>query len=139
MQDISYGKTTTKTSKNVTVQVSALYGKSTDDRLTLVTSASRSPLNSSQATEVVATMIGAPFKYTTQGARSSSQTGLHGDQGAWAAVFLALLALVAVVVASVVLYRRMRFRVAYVLTIAPLVALIVIFGESLIRLLPAWS
>ncbi len=139
VQDISYGKTTTKTSKNVTVKVSALYGRSTDDRLTLVTSASRSPLNSSQATEVVATMIGAPFKYTTQGARSSSQTGLHGDQGAWAAVFLALLALVAVVVASVVLYRRMRFRIAYVLTIAPLVALTVIFGESLIRLLPAWS
>jgi LPXTG-site transpeptidase (sortase) family protein len=139
VRDVSYGKTTTKASKDVTVKASALYGKTKANQLTLVTSASRSPLNSSQATEVVATMIGDPFEYTTQGAHSSSQTGLHGDQGALSAVFLALLALAAVVVASVVLYRRMRFRIAYVLTIAPLVALTVIFGESLIKLLPAWS
>ena len=44
-----------------------------------------------------------------------------------------------VLAGSVLLYRRMRCRTAYVLSIAPLVALMVIMGEAVVRLLPAWS
>jgi sortase (surface protein transpeptidase) len=117
----------------------ALYGPSRDNRLTLVTSASRAPWNSSSATVVVATMIGKPFAPTPQGARSDSATGQKGDSGVWAAVVLVLLLWAAAVAASVMLYRRMRFRVAYILTIAPLVALTVIAGGTLSRLLPAWT
>jgi len=54
-------------------------------------------------------------------------------------VVLSLLFLLGVVVASVALYRKLQFRVAYLLTIAPLVAATVIAGEQLIRLLPAWT
>jgi len=123
----------------VKVSVDKLYGPSTGDQLTLVTSGSKQPLNSSEATVVVARLLTEPFAPTPQGARSSTETGLHGDSGVLASVVLALLAFVGVIVASVALYRRMRFRVAYVLTIAPLVALTIITGETLARLLPAWT
>ena len=52
---------------------------------------------------------------------------------------LCLAAFIGVIVGSVALYRRMRFRIAYLLTIAPLVALTIITGETLGRLLPAWT
>jgi len=121
------------------VTVAALYGASTGDQLTLVTSAARTPWNSSEGTVVVAKLLTKPFAPTPQGARSSEQTGLHGDSGAWATVVLALLGFAGVVVASVFLYRKLRFRIAYLLTIAPLVALTIVLGESVIRLLPAWA
>ena len=57
----------------------------------------------------------------------------------WPAVVLALLAFGAALAGAVLLYRRMRFRTAYLLTIAPLVALTVITGETVLRLLPAWT
>jgi hypothetical protein len=63
---------------------------------------------------------------------------MGGASGAWQGVFLAVLAFAGVIAASVFLYRRLRFRIAYVLTIAPLVALTVIVGEAFSRLLPAW-
>ena len=52
---------------------------------------------------------------------------------------LALLALIVVIAGSVVLYGKLRFRTAYILTSAPLVAITVIAGETLVRLLPAWT
>ena len=48
---------------------------------------------------------------------------MAGDSSAWQGLILASLAFAAVVAGSVFLYRRLRFRTAYVLTIAPLVAL----------------
>jgi LPXTG-site transpeptidase (sortase) family protein len=121
------------------VKAAALFGASSGDQLTLVTSASRSPINSNEGRVVVAKLLTKPFAPTPQGARSSSQTGMDGDSGAWATVALALLGFAGVVVASVFLYRKLRFRVAYLLTIAPLVALTIIAGEAIVRLLPAWS
>ena len=122
-----------------TIKVDKLYGPTEHDQLTLVTSAARVPWNSSEGTIVVAKLVGKPFAPTPQGARSSAETGLGGDSSAWPTVILALLGFAGVVVASVLLYQRFRFRVAYLLTIAPLVALTVITGEALVRLLPAWS
>jgi sortase A len=121
------------------VSVDKLYGPTSDDRLTLVTSANRSPWNSSEATVVVAKLVTKPFAPTPQGARSSSQTGMGGDTDAWPAVALAVLALVGAIVASILLYRKLRFRIAYVLTIAPLVALTIVAGDAIARLLPAWT
>jgi len=121
------------------LQVSRLYGRSDDDRLTLVTSASKQPWNSSQATVVVAKLLTKPFEPTTQGTRASGETGFGGDSGAWSSVVLALLAFGGVIVAAVALYRKLRFRVAYVLTIAPLVALTIVTAEQMARLLPAWT
>jgi len=135
----SYSTPGSGTPKSGSVSVDELYGPTRDDRLTLVTSGSKAPWNTSQATVVVARLVGMPYPPTVQGARSSEETGMNGDSGAWAAVTLALLAFVGVIVGSVVLYRRMRFRVAYVLTIAPLVAFTIIAGETLARLLPAWT
>jgi len=116
-----------------------VYGPTADDRLTLLTSGSRVPWTESDATEVVAELRGKPYPATPQGLRSTTETGLHGDGGALPSVGLALLAFVAVLAGSVLLYRRMRFRTAYVLTIAPLVALTVLTGETVVRLLPAWT
>jgi sortase A len=120
------------------VTVDALYGPTNNDRLTLVTSATRAPWNSSDATVVVAKMQGKPFAPTPQAGRTTKQTGRGGDGSAWASVVLVLLALTSAVVASVFIYRKLRFRVAYILTIAPLVALTVVAGVTISRLLPAW-
>ena len=119
--------------------VDTLYGPTSGDQLTLVTSADKQPWNSSHAAIVVAKLLTKPFAPTAQGGRTDSQAGTSGDSGAGAAVLLAMLGFVAVIVASVALYRRMRFRIAYVLTIAPLVAFTIVAGESIARLLPAWT
>ena len=103
-----------------------------------MTSGSRAFWNASDTVVVVARMQGEPFAPTPQGGRIDAQTGTGGDSGVWAAVILALLLYGGAIVASIFLYRRMRFRVAYVLTVAPLVALTVVTGETLSRLLPAW-
>ena len=119
--------------------IDALYAPTSDDRLTLVTAASRTPWETSSAIEVVARLQGKPFAPTPQQARIASATGTHGDSGTLPATALALLALAAVVAGAVALYDKLRFRTAYVLTIAPLVAVTVIVGETLMRLLPAWT
>ena len=116
-----------------------LYGPTTDDRLTILTSASRAPWDTSEATVVVARLIGKPFSPTPQGARSNHENGLHGDGGLSPSLFLAVLVLAGGVAGSVALYRTMRFRTAYILTVAPLVALTVVLGETVSRLLPAWT
>jgi sortase A len=115
-----------------------LYGPTDDDRLTLITSASRAFWNTSDAVVVTAKMVGQPFAPTPQGGRSDTQTGKTGESGMWASLALSLLLYGGAIAASVFLYRRMKFRVAYVLTVAPLVALTVVTGETLSRLLPAW-
>jgi sortase A len=120
------------------VTLDDLYGPSKDDRLTLVTSASRAPWNSSAAIVVTARMDGKPFEPTPQNGRSDQETGRDAESGVWASVALAVLLYGGAIAAAVILYRKMRFRVAYILTIAPLVALTVITGETLTRLLPAW-
>jgi len=134
----SAGATLTKVTVGP-LQVDSLYGPTSDDRLTLVTSAEKQPWNSSKATIVVAKLLSKPFEPTTQGTRASGETGFGGDAGAWSSVVLALMAFVAIIVGSVALYRRLRFRVAYVLTIAPLVALTIVTAEQMARLLPAWT
>jgi sortase A len=107
--------------------------------LTLVTSADKSPTNGASAIVVTAKLEGKPFAPTLQGGRSDEQTGLTGDSGAWATFVLVMIAFVATVVGSVLLYRRLRFRTAYLLTIAPLVALMIVAGQTAARLLPAWT
>ncbi len=125
--------------KHAKVSVASVYGPTPDDRLTLITSGTRAPWDDAQATEVVAKLLDKPYPATPQGTRSTTETGLHGDGSVWPAVVLALLAFGAALAGAVLLYRRMRFRTAYLLTIAPLVALTVITGETVLRLLPAWT
>ncbi len=120
------------------VLVDTLYGSTTADRLTLVTSAAKSPLNGSRATVVTARLLSTPFEPTVQGTRDPSETGFTGDPGTWAAVLLALGAFVAVIVGSVLLFRRMRFRTAYLISIAPLIAVTVVAAQAVARVLPAW-
>jgi len=118
--------------------VDDLYGPSDDDRLTLVTSASAGPWNASDATVVVAKLRTKGFTPTPQGSRSDSETGLSGESGARASVVLALMAYGVVMGASVLAFRRLQLRTAYVLTAAPLLALTVVAAETLSRLFPAW-
>jgi len=135
----SSGASATSSSSEREISRDDLYGPSNDDQLVLVTSASRAPWNTSDATIAVAKLVGKPYEPTEQNGRTDAQTGTSGDSGAWSTVVLALLAYVGCIVASILMYRRFRFRVAYLLTIAPLVALTVVVGEAISRLLPAWT
>lgn len=121
-----------------TVSLNGLYRATTDNRLTLVTSASVAPWNVSRAIEVTAVLHGKPYVATPQGARSASQQGNTGESGAWAELILSLQALVIVAVGGIFLYRRCTIRSAYLLTTAPLVACAVLAAEAISRLLPAW-
>ncbi len=120
------------------VPLESLYGASPDDRLTLITSMTRAPLNSSTATVVVAKLQGVPYTPTPQNGRTAGQLGVSGDATAWAPLILALLAYAATVAVAVYLYRRSSPRVAYLLTVSPLVVFTIVTAESLSRLLPAW-
>ena len=120
-------------------RLDAVYGPTAEDRLTLVTSASMGPRNSSQATVVVAKLDGTPFALTPQGGRSANQTGLTGDQGAWAGLLLAVQGFALAAVAAVLLYRRFSPRSAYLLTMPALLAFAVLGAEYASRLLPAWT
>ena len=122
-----------------TVTLETLYRQTADNRLTLVTSASSLPWNSSRAIEVTAILRGKPYVATPQAARDSSQLGNTGESGAWAELILSLQALAVVAVGAVLLYRRCTVRSAYLLSTAPLVAFTVLAAESLSRLLPAWT
>lgn len=120
------------------VLVDTLYGSTDADRLTLLTSAEKSPLNGTRATVVTARMLSVPFEPTVQGTRDPAETGFSGDQGVWPLVAIALAVFVGVVAGSVLLFRRMRFRTAYLISIAPLIAGAVLAGQAVARLLPAW-
>lgn len=119
-------------------RVDKIYGPTSDDRLTLVTSSSATPWNGSDAIVVVAKMETVPFAPTPQGGRISAQTGLGGESGALAAAVLALSLYGAVMAGSVFIYRRFSLPTAYLLTIAPAAAATVICAETLSRLFPAW-
>jgi sortase A len=116
-----------------------VYGKTTKDMLTIVTSGSRTPWNSSLATVVRARLATEPFAPTPQGGRTDANTGRSGAAGAWAATVLAIAAFAMTAAGSVVVYKRMQPRIAYVLTLGPLAALAIVMSESIVRLLPAWS
>jgi sortase (surface protein transpeptidase) len=121
------------------IPLNSLYGVSKDDRLTLVSSASAFPWNSAQADVVIAVMVGKPFAPTPQNGRTAGQIGNVGDTSSWPVVLLAFLFLAAAVTGAVLLYRRSSPRVAYLLTVPPLVAFAILAAESFSRLLPAWS
>lgn len=120
------------------VSTEQIYGPSTHNQLTLVTSASVAPWNTDQATVVVARLRGLPYTPTPQESRSPSQYGTSGDPTVLAWLILALLALVGTLYAAVALYRRTTVRSAYLLTTAPLLTFTVLAAEAAIRLLPAW-
>jgi sortase A len=126
------------TSGSPTVTFDSLYRPTNDNRLTLVTSASFAPWNTSRAIEVTAMLHGRPYVAIPQGARSPSQQGNGGEGGAWAELLLSLQALVLIAVGAVFLYRRCTIRSAYLLTTAPLVACTVLAALAISRLLPAW-
>jgi sortase A len=119
--------------------IDALYRTTADNRLTLVTSASAAPWNRTQATVVVAAIVGRPFQPTPQNHRSPSQTGTTGQASAWWLVVLALGLFAVVAVVAVVLYRRTTVRVAYLITAPVLIVAVVLLAEASSRLLPAWS
>ena len=115
-----------------------VYGPSEGDQLTLITSASRLPWNDGKATIVVAKMTTEPFTPTLQGGRTERGTGARADAAAKAPALLALLAWGAVIGGAVLLYRRLPKRVAYLLTVGPILAMTIIAGETFSRLFPAW-
>jgi sortase A len=115
-----------------------VYGPSPDDRLTLVTSASRAPWASGEATVVVALMDGDPFEPTPQNGRNAGDDGRSTDGGAAAPLALAFVAYGVAAASAVVLYRRARPRSAYLLTAPPLLAATVLTAEAVARMLPAW-
>jgi sortase A len=118
--------------------VDTVYGPSSGDQLTLITSGSRAPWNSAKATVVVAKMKDKPFPPTVQGGRHESDTGGQPDGDAKAAAVLAMLVYGLAMGGAVLLYRRLPHRVAYLLTVAPIVALTIVAGETISRLFPAW-
>jgi hypothetical protein len=95
---------------DVVLAVDTLYGPTSGDQLTLVTSADKEPWNSSDAAIVVARLLSKPFAPTAQGGRTDSQSGTGGDPGAWSTVLLAILGLVGVIVGSVALCLRADHR-----------------------------
>jgi hypothetical protein len=121
------------------LSVDEVYGPSrNDDRLTLVTSGSASPLASNPATVVVAQMDTRPFEPTPQGGRTRSHDGRRGDGSALATFVLAFLGYALAGAAAVLLYRRTRPRSAYLMSAPLLVVATVLVAESAARLLPAW-
>lgn len=121
------------------VTVEELYGPSPEDRLTLVSSASGSPVRSNEAVVVVARMDGQAFAPTPQGGRTPGDDGRSGTAGISAALILALLAYVVAVAGAVWLHRNVPWRSAYLLTAPVLVALTVVLADELASTLPAWT
>jgi sortase A len=115
------------------------YTSSTDDRLTLVSSASSVPWEGSQGIVVVARMSGLPYPATPQGGRSHLQDGRHGDPTALALVILYAALFAGTAISAVLLYRRWLSLSTYLITAPILIALIVLAAEAAIRLLPAWT
>ncbi|EOD60038.1 sortase [Amycolatopsis vancoresmycina] len=115
------------------------YGKTPDDRLTLVTSASWWPLAATEATVVTAKLEGRPFRPTPQNGRADAQDGRTGDPGAWAALVLAFGGFVAAAAGATLLYRRWRPVSTYVITAPVLLTLAALAALALWRLFPAWA
>lgn len=115
------------------------YGKTDNDRLTLVTSDSWWPLAYQQATVVTAQLEGKPFQPTVQNGKASAQDGRSGDPAAWPLLILAFGAFAAVAIGATYLYRRWRPVSTYVITGPALVGLAVLAAMAIWRLLPAWA
>ncbi|ADJ49074.1 sortase-like protein [Amycolatopsis mediterranei S699] len=115
------------------------YGKTEDDRLTLVTSTSWWPLAASEAVVVTAGLEGKPFRPTPQNGRADAQDGRTGDGGAWASLVLAFGGFLAAAAGSTYLYRRWRPVSTYVITAPVLLALAAMSALALWRLFPAWA
>jgi sortase A len=121
------------------VTLDSLYRQTKDARLTLVTSDSASPWNTSQARVVVAKLVGQPFARTPQ-ARRVDRHGLTSSNGAaWVSLLVALAGFALVAVAAVALYRRMSTRVAYLLATPVLLVFAILLAEALSRLAPVWT
>jgi sortase A len=121
-----------------TASLEPVYRTTQGNRLTLVTSASDVPWNSDRAVVVTAVLRGKPYAATPQQSRDPNQLGNSGESAAWAELILSLLALAAVAVGALYLYRRCTVRSAYLLSTAPLVAFTVVAAESISRMFPAW-
>ena len=115
------------------------YGRTENDRLTLVTSDSWWPASSSSATVVTAVLDGKPFRPSPQNGRAAAQDGRTGDPDGWARLVLAFGGFGAVAAGSTVLYRRWRSVSTYVLTTPALLALAVLAASAVWQLLPAWA
>ena len=115
------------------------YGKTPDDRLTLVTSTSWWPLAAAEATVVTAKLEGRPFRPTPQNGRADAQDGRTGDPGAWTGLVLAFGAFVVAAAGATLLYRRWRPVSTYVITAPILLAVAALAALALWRLFPAWA
>ncbi|MFE3176579.1 sortase [Amycolatopsis sp. NPDC059090] len=115
------------------------YGRTENDRLTLVTSDSWWPGSASSATVVTAVLDGKPFRPTPQNGRADAQDGRTGDPSGWARLVLAFGGFAVVAVGATLLYRRWRSVSTYVLTTPALLALAVLAASAVWRLLPAWA
>ncbi len=115
------------------------YGKTENDRLTLVTSSSWWPLASEEAIVVTAVLEGRPFKPTPQNGKADAQDGRTGDSGAWAGLVLAFGGFVAAAAGATFLYRRWRPVSTYVITGPVLLTLAALAALALWRLFPAWA
>ncbi len=108
------------------------------DTLTLLTSASWSPLNSSTGVVVRAELRGAAFVPTPQNGYTPEQDGRHGDSSAWPLLLLELLGLALGMVTAAVLYRRWSPPAAYLVSTPALTALTMFLTLTGSRLLPGW-
>ncbi|MFD9894782.1 sortase [Amycolatopsis sp. NPDC059027] len=115
------------------------YGKTDNDRLTLVTSSSWWPLASRNATVVTAVLEGKPFRPVPQNGRADAQDGRTGDSGAWTGLVLAFGGFVVAAAGATILYRRWRLVSTYVITGPVLVTLSALAALALWRLFPAWA
>lgn len=111
---------------------------SRDDRLTLLTNGSASPLNRTRALVITAAMRDRPFAPTPQGGRVAATDGRQGDPAAYGWLLIDTVLLVGSAALAVVLYRRFVPRVTYVLTAPVLVTLLILTTDQVMRLTPAW-
>ncbi len=126
------------TKRPQTVSTATVFASGTTNKLTLLTSASAAPWNSSKAVIVVARMLGQPFQATPQESRTISLQGNGGDTGALPWLMISLLILGVVVVGSREFYRRLSLRAAWLLTTAPLIVATLFVALAGSRLIPAW-
>jgi sortase A len=115
------------------------YGKTANNRLTLVTSRSWWPLATQKATVVTAVLDGKPFRPTAQNGRAAAQDGRSGEPDQWPRLMLAFGGFIAVAAGATYLYRRWRTVSTYVMTGPALLTLTVIAAMAVWRLLPAWA